>query len=63
MKDDEKRQMLVNAAAGLVVAAIIAAGAWIVDGLARQSKLEDCMMASRRTCRGFEIVDPGRRAP
>lgn len=63
MKDDEKRQMLVNAAAGVLVVAIVAAGAWIIDGLARQAKLEDCMMAQRRNCRGFEVPDPGRRAP
>jgi len=55
--------MLVNLAAGAVVVAIMAVGFWIVDGLARQARLEDCMMAHRRNCRGFEIPDPGRRGP
>lgn len=63
MQDDEKRRMMVNLAVGVVIAAIVGVGFWIVDGLARQAKLEDCMMAHRRNCRGFEVPDPGRRGP
>lgn len=53
--------MLVNAAVAVLVALLVGAGTWIADRLARQAKLEDCMMAGRRTCRGFEVPDPGRR--
>ncbi len=52
--------MMVNAVVAVVVVLLIGAGAWIADRLARQAKLEDCMMAHRRNCRGFEVPDQGR---
>lgn len=55
--------MMVNLAAGAAVAALVAAGVWLVDELTRQAKLEDCMLAHRRNCRGFEVPDQGRRGP
>ncbi|HYG85693.1 MAG TPA: hypothetical protein VD978_05505 [Azospirillum sp.] len=52
--------MLVNAAVAVLVVLLIGIGTWVTDRLARQSKLEDCMMAHRRNCRGVEVPDPGR---
>jgi hypothetical protein len=60
VNDEERRRMLVNAAVAVLVVLLIGAGAWISDRLARQARLEDCMMAHRRNCRGFEVPDPGR---
>ena len=52
--------MKVNAAVAVLVVLLVGVGSWIADRLAQQAKLEDCMLAHRRNCRGFEVPDPGR---
>jgi hypothetical protein len=49
--DDEDDARFTISLAGLAVAILLAImGYWLVDQLAKQSRLEDCMMAGRRNC-------------
>ncbi len=60
MDDEEKRRMLVNVTIAAVIVLLLGVGSWLVDHLIRQSKLEDCLMAHRRDCRGVESPIPSR---
>jgi hypothetical protein len=42
--------------AGLAVALLLASlGLWVAEGLARQSKLEDCLLQGRMNCERIEL--------
>jgi len=48
--DDYRHRMLINAAALLFVAALIAAGLWIADTMATIRKNQDCVLSGRSGC-------------
>jgi len=53
--DDYRHRMLVNAAAFVFVAALIAAGLWLADTMAQMRKNQDCVLSGRRGCTPVEV--------
>lgn len=49
-EDDDRRSSLINIAAFVFLALLIAGGVWLADAMYKQSKLDDCLMAGRRNC-------------
>ena len=54
-KDDYRHRMMVNAAAFLFVALLIAAGLWLADTMAALRRGQDCVMSGRRNCAPIEV--------
>jgi hypothetical protein len=52
--DDYRHRMLVNGAALLFVFALIGAGLWLADTMARMRKDQDCVLSGRRNCLPIE---------
>lgn len=52
--DDYRNRMIVNVAAFLFVVALIAAGFWLADTMARMRKDQDCVLSGRRGCTPVE---------
>ncbi len=48
--DDYRHRMLINLAALVFVAALIAAGLWIADTMAALRKNQDCILAGHPNC-------------
>ena len=55
-----RHRMLVNAAAFLFVIALIAAGFWLADTMARMRKNQDCVLSGRRGCTPVDVVPKDR---
>jgi len=53
--DDYRNRMIVNVAAFLFVAALIGAGLWLADTMARMRKDQDCVLFGRRGCTPVEV--------
>jgi hypothetical protein len=53
--DDYRHRMIVNAAAFLFVIALIGAGLWLADTMARMRKNQDCVLSGRRGCTPVEV--------
>jgi hypothetical protein len=53
--DDYRHRMLVNAAALVVVALLIAAGLWIANTMTAMQKNQDCVLSGRRGCTPVEV--------
>jgi len=53
--DDYRHRMIVNVAAFLFVFALIGAGIWIADTMARMRKDQDCVLSGRRGCSPIEV--------
>jgi hypothetical protein len=53
--DDYRNRMIVNVAAFLFVAALIGAGLWLADTMARMRKDQDCVLSGRRGCAPVEV--------
>ncbi|HEX3859320.1 MAG TPA: hypothetical protein VHV58_06925 [Pseudolabrys sp.] len=53
--DDYRHRMMMNAAAFVFVAALIAAGLWLADTMAEMRKNQDCVLSGRRNCAPIEI--------
>lgn len=54
--DDYRHRMIVNVAAFIFVAALIGAGFWIADTMARMRKNQDCVLSGRRGCTPVEVT-------
>ena len=53
--DDYRHRMIVNALALLFVIALIGAGYWLADTMARMRKNQDCVLSGRRGCTPVEV--------
>jgi hypothetical protein len=53
--DDYRHRMLVNLAALVVVALLIAAGLWIANTMSVMRKNQDCVLSGRRGCTPVEV--------
>ena len=53
--DDYRHRMMVNVAAFLFVIALIGAGLWLADTMARMRKDQDCVLSGRRGCTPVEV--------
>ena len=53
--DDYRHRMIVNVVAFLFVAALIGAGLWLADTMARMRKDQDCVLSGRRGCAPVEV--------
>ncbi len=53
--DDYRHRMIVNAAAFMVVIALIGAGLWLADTMAQVRKNQDCVLSGRRGCTPVEV--------
>jgi hypothetical protein len=53
-EDDYRNRMIVNIAAFLFVIALIGAGLWLADTMARMRKDQDCVLSGRRGCAPIE---------
>ncbi len=54
--DDYRHRMIVNLAAFLFVIALIGAGLWIADTMARMRKNQDCVLSGRHDCTPVEVT-------
>ncbi|MFN3657855.1 MAG: hypothetical protein ACK4UO_11425 [Pseudolabrys sp.] len=54
--DDYRHRMLVNVVAFLFVIALIGAGLWIADTMAKMRKNQDCVLTGRRGCTPVEAT-------
>lgn len=54
--DDYRHRMFVNVAAFIVVIALIGAGLWLADTMARMRKNQDCVLSGRRGCTPIEVI-------
>jgi hypothetical protein len=55
-EDDYRNRMIVNIAGFLFVAALIGAGIWLADTMARMRKDQDCVLSGRRNCAPVEVT-------
>ncbi len=53
--DDYRHRMIVNAAAFVFVIALMGAGLWLADTMARMRKNQDCVLSGRRGCTSVEF--------
>jgi hypothetical protein len=54
--DDYRHRMIMNAVAFLFVIALIGAGIWLADTMARMRKDQDCVLSGRRGCTPVEVI-------
>lgn len=54
--DDYRHRMVVNVAAFLFLAALVAGGIWLVDTMARMHKDQECVLSGRRGCTPAEVT-------
>jgi hypothetical protein len=54
--DDYRHRMIVNVAAFVFVIALIGAGLWLADTMARIRKNQDCVLSGRRNCSPVEVI-------
>jgi hypothetical protein len=54
--DDYRHRMIVNLAAFVFVLALIGAGLWLADTMARMRKNQDCVLSGRRNCSPVEVI-------
>jgi hypothetical protein len=53
--DDYRHRMMVNAAAFVFVLALIGAGLWLADSMAKLRRNQDCVLAGHRNCAPIEV--------
>jgi hypothetical protein len=53
--DDYRHRMIVNLAAFVFVIALIGAGLWLADTMARMRQNQDCVLSGRRGCTQVEF--------
>ena len=53
--DDYRHRMIVNVAAFLFLAALVGAGIWLVDAMAKMQKDQNCVLSGRRGCTPVEL--------
>ena len=54
--DDYRHRMIVNVVAFVFVVALIGAGLWLADTMARMRKDQDCVLSGRRGCTPVELT-------
>jgi len=54
--DDYRHRMIVNVVAFTFVIALIGAGLWLADTMARMRKDQDCVLSGRRGCSPVEVT-------
>lgn len=54
--DDYRHRMIVNAVAFVFVIALIGAGLWLADTMAKMRKNQDCVLSGRRGCTPVEVT-------
>jgi hypothetical protein len=54
--DDYRYRMIVNVVAFIFVIALIGAGLWLADTMAKLRKNQDCMLSGRRGCAPLEVT-------
>ena len=54
--DDYRHRMAVNVVAFVFVIALIGAGLWLADTMARMRKDQDCVLSGRRGCSPVEVI-------
>lgn len=52
--DDFRHRMITNILAFIFIAALISAGLWLADSLARMRKNQDCVLSGKRGCTPVE---------
>ena len=57
---DERRRMLMNAIAIVIVIVLIVFGVWIADTFAEMEKDQDCVLQGRANCAPIEVAAPRR---
>ncbi|MTW15415.1 hypothetical protein GJ689_04240 [Rhodoplanes serenus] len=57
--DDERRRLVANLLAAMLLAALTAAGLWIASTMADLRKDQDCVLSGRRNCAGLPAAPPG----
>lgn len=57
-RDDYAHRMLVNAAALVVSALLVASGVWIAVKMAELRKDQDCVLSGRRNCAQVQAAGP-----
>jgi hypothetical protein len=58
--DDYRHRMLVNVAAFVFVIALIGAGLWLADTMAKMRRNQDCVLSGRRGCSPVEVTPTDR---
>lgn len=58
--DDYRHRMIVNVAAFVFVIALIGAGLWLADTMAKMRRNQDCVLSGRRGCSPVEIAPTDR---
>ena len=53
--DDYRHRMVANVIAFVFVIALIGAGLWLADTMARMRKNQDCVLSGRRGCTPVEV--------
>jgi hypothetical protein len=53
--DDYRHRMMVNAAAFIFVLALMVAGLWLADSLAKLRRNQDCVLAGHRNCAPIKV--------
>ena len=54
--DDYRHRMVVNVAAFVLLAALIGAGIWLVDTMAKMQTDQECVLTGRRGCTPVEVA-------
>ena len=54
--DDYRHRMMVNVAAFVFVIALIGAGLWLADTMAKMRRNQDCVLSGRRGCSPVEVT-------
>jgi hypothetical protein len=54
--DDYRHRMIVNVAAFVFVIALIGAGLWLADTMAKMRRNQDCVLSGRRGCTPVEVT-------
>ena len=54
--DDYRHRMIVNIVAFAFIVALIGAGLWLADTMARMRKDQDCVLSGRRGCTPVEVT-------
>jgi hypothetical protein len=53
--DDYRHRMIVNVVAFIFIVALIGAGYWLADTMAKMRKNQDCVLSGRRGCTPVEV--------
>lgn len=52
---DDRTRLAANVGAAIAVMIVLGLGYWLMGALMHQSKMEDCLLAHRRSCGTLEV--------